>query len=69
MSSAVPGATATGAKPKTFDHPTWAVKKVSSVSELEEVRPCSPNRGWESSCAPGPPRVVAVVLDIFLLFL
>lgn len=37
VSSAVPGATETTAKPATFDHPTWAVKRLSSVTTLEEV--------------------------------
>ncbi|CAM9227076.1 unnamed protein product, partial [Scytosiphon promiscuus] len=39
LSSAVPGATASEDKPKTFDHPTWAVKQVSSVTTLEEIPP------------------------------
>eukprot|EP00752_Nemacystus_decipiens_P003097 g2868.t1 len=41
VSSAVPGATATVAKPSTFDHPIWAVKQLSSVATLEEIPPAA----------------------------
>ncbi|CAM9639813.1 unnamed protein product [Ectocarpus sp. 4 AP-2014] len=41
VSSAVPGATVTAAKPRTFDHPTWAVKQLSSATKLEEIPPAA----------------------------
>lgn len=38
LSSAAPGATVSTDKPPTFNHPTWAVKRLCSVTTLEEVR-------------------------------
>lgn len=38
VASAVPGATTVLEKPVTFHHPTWAVKKLLTVTKLEEVR-------------------------------
>ena len=38
MSSAAPGATTSTDIPATFNHPTWAVKRLCPVTTLEEVR-------------------------------
>lgn len=37
LSSAAPGATISTDKPPTFNHPTWAVKRLCSVTTLEEI--------------------------------
>ncbi|CAM9167220.1 unnamed protein product [Pylaiella littoralis] len=41
VSSAMPGETVAAVKPKTFDHPTWAVKQLSSVTTLKEIPPAA----------------------------
>ncbi|CAM9674857.1 unnamed protein product [Ascophyllum nodosum] len=39
VSSAAPGPTSPIDKPKTFDHPTWAVKKLASATTINEIPP------------------------------